>query len=475
MNLQNKLKGILKSRTLKAGTWYTVSNIFNKAVGFVSMPLFTKFMTPDEFGLINTYLSWVTVISIFIGLFLYQSVIVAFKDFTDDMDNYLSSVLTLSFISFIFIGSLVYGSVIFFKIDVPRFIVLFAIIESYAEFIISFYLQKLIMKNQYKIYAFISSSFSIFIVILSLILMFNVFKENKPMARIFSAFFVESIVGIILGVIILLRGKKYFKLSYWSYALRYSVPLIIYGSAGYILSQSDRLMLSGLLKGTEGLFQTGIYSVIYNFGMLAQVILTAISNIWIPFFTRALMKNEIKIIDKRAKIFTHVFTFITVGLLLSGPEIMKIMVSNKLYWSGTNMLIPITTSTFVMFLYSFFTTTESYYKKTFMMSLNTVVAAIVNLVLNFIFIPKFGAMAAAYSTLVAYVISAIMHYFMARKCNKNFLSVKVFLSQILVVSLVSIFTILLNDTWQIRWIFLLIIVAFYVKYILKNFNEIISK
>ena len=472
MKLLNRLIGILKNQTFKAGAWYTFSNILNKAVGFISMPLFTKFMTPDEFGVINTYLSWVTVISIFIGLFLYQSVVVAFKDFTNDINKYLSSVLTLSFISFIFIGSLIYGSVIFFNIDVPHYIVLFAIVESYAEFIIAFYLQKLIMKNQYKLYAFISSTFSIFIVILSLVLMFTFFKNNKPMARIFSAFLVETIVGIILGTVILLRGKKFINLKYWKYSLRYSVPLIIHGSAAYILSQSDRLMLSAILKGNDGLFQTGIYSVVYNFGMLAQVVSTAIINVWVPFFTNSLMKNKINLIDKKAKIFTEVFSFITIGLLLSGPEVMRFMVRNKDYWSGTNMLVPITASAFAMFLYSFFTTTEGYYKKTFIMSINTVIAAFINVVLNLLFIPKYGAIAAAYSTLVAYIVSAVIHYFMSRRCNKEFLSIKNFLKPILIVSFVSILTIIANDCWQIRWLVLLIIIVFYVKYILKNFNII---
>lgn len=472
MILINKLKGILRNQTVKAGTWYTLSNILNKAVGFISMPLFTKFMSPEEFGIVNTYLSWVTVISIFIGLFLFQSIVVAFKDFTKDIDKYLSSVLTLSFISFIFIGSAIYGAVILLNIEVPHFIVLFAILESYAEFIISFYLQKLIMKNQYKIYAFISSTFSIVIVIFSLILMFTLFKNNKPMARIFSAFFIETLVGIILGVLTLVKGKSYINLTYWKYSLKYSVPLIIHGSAAYILSQSDRLMLSGLIKGSDGLFQTGIYSVIYNFGMLAQVVSTALTNIWIPFFTKSLMNKKTDLIDKKAKIFTDVFSFVTVGLLLSGPEIMRFMVRNEDYWSGANMLVPITTSAFAMFLYSFFTTTEGYYKKTFVMSLNTVIAAVINISLNFLFIPKYGAMAAAYATLVAYVISAVMHYFMARKFNKEFLSIKIFLNSIIIVFLVSALTIFTNNCWQIRWLTLFALCVLYVRHILKNFSII---
>lgn len=468
MKILNKISGILRNQTVKAGTWYTVSNVLNKAVGFISMPLFTKFMSPEEFGVINTYLSWVTIISIFIGLFLYQSVVVAFKDFPKDINKYLSAVLTLSFGSFLFIGSFIYGTVVLLKVNVPHMLVAFAIIESYAEFIISFYLQKLIMKNQYKIYAFISSSFSIVIVLMSLVLMFTVFKTNKPMARIFSAFFVETLVGVILGIVVLLRGKKFVNLKYWKYALKYSVPLIIHGSAAYILSQSDRLMLSALLKGNAGLFQTGIYSVIYNFGMLAQVVSTALNNIWVSFFTRSLMENKTDGIDKKAKIFSNIFAFVTVGLLLTGPEIMKIMVRNKDYWSGTNMLIPITMSAFAMFLYSFFTTTEGYYKKTFIMSLNTVIAAVVNVVLNFVFIPRYGALAAAYSTLAAYLISAVIHYFMARKCNKSFLSIKVFSESIVAVLLVSLLAAFTANYWQIRWIALVFVVVFYFKRITKN-------
>lgn len=466
----HKIKKIFADQTVKAGTWYTISNILNKAVGFVSMPLFTKFMSPEEFGVINTYLSLVSIISIFIGLFLYQSVVVAFKDFPKEVNKYLSSILTLSFVSFLCIGTIIFLTVFFLKWNIPYILVIFAIVESYAEFIISLYLQKLIMKNQYKIYAFISSTFSIIIVILALILMFTLCKNNKPMARIFSAFFVETVVGIILGAIILIKGKKFVNFAYWKYALKYSVPLIIHGSATYILSQSDRLMLSILSKDNTGMFQTGIYSVIYNFGMVAQVISTALVNIWVPFFTESLSANKSHIIDKKAKNFTAVFSFITIGLLLAGPELVKIMIRDKSYWSGLCMLTPITAAAFVMFLYSFYTTTESYYKKTLIMSINTVVAAAVNIILNLMFIPHYGAVAAAYSTLAAYMVSAIMHYFVARRLNKNFLSAKVFLVPVLLVALVSIVTIFTDLYWQIRWALLLFFSLFFVKYALRELN-----
>ena len=61
----------------------------------------------------------------------------------------------------------------------------------------------------------------------------------------------------------------------------------------------------------------------------------------------------------------------------------------------------------------------SYYKKTPTIMISAVTAAVVNVVLNFIFIARYGYMAAAYTTLVAYIVLAVMQMLGARKVCKE--------------------------------------------------------
>lgn len=464
MNKLSVLKKVIGDKNIKAGFWYTASNILNKAIGFLTMPIFTRLLIPEEYGIVNTYLAWVGVIGIVIGLFLYSSVMTAVKDYKDNIDDYMSSVLFLSFISFICIGSLIFSSVIFFHVNVPILIVVFAILQAYSEFILTFYCQKLIMDEKYKLYSVLNSAIPIFNVIISLMLIFTVMNNDRSMARIFSAFFVEAVEAIVIACIILCKSRKVINIEYWKYALKYSLPLIVHGGALYILAQSDRLMITHFV-GSE---QTGIYSLVYNFGMIAQMVATSLNNIWMPFFATNVCNASNKEIDKKAKLFTNLFAIITVIILLISPEAIKIMASSK-YWSGIPMLIPITLSAFVMFIYSFYANTERYYKKTVIVSVCTLIGAAVNVVLNFYFIPLYGSLAAAYSTLIAYFVSAVIHYFVARRCNNMCLHIKIFSKSLLMVITVSIVAIFLQEHFILRWIIALVCILGYGLGLMKSF------
>ncbi len=460
-------KRIIGDKNIKAGFWYTASNILNKAIGFLTMPIFTRLLLPEEYGIVNTYLAWVGIIGIVIGLFLYSSVMTAVKDYENNIDEYMSSVLFLSFISFAVIGSAIFGGAVLMKVDIPLIIVSFAIVQAYSEFILTFYCQKLIMDGKYKLYSVLNSAIPLFNVILSLILIFTVMNNDRATARIFSAFFVEAVEAVVIACIILCKSRKLVNLEYWKYALKYSLPLIVHGGALYILAQSDRLMITHF-AGSE---QTGIYSLVYNFGMIAQMVATSLNNIWMPFFATNVSENNNKEIDKKAKVFTSFFSIITIIILLVSPEAIKLMASSK-YWSGISMLVPITLSAFVIFVYSFYANTERYYKKTAIVSICTLIGAVVNIVLNFYFIPIYGSVAAAYSTLIAYFVSAVIHYFVARKCNSHCLNIKIFTNSILVVIAVSVIACFAQEYVYLRWIVALVCSIIYGAIIIKSWKKI---
>ena len=73
-----------------------------------------------------------------------------------------------------------------------------------------------------------------------------------------------------------------------------------------------------------------------------------------------------------------------------------------------------------MYAYDLFAKFEFYYEKTKLIASATVIGAILNIVLNYIFIGKYGYYAAGYTTLICYMIYAIAHYiFMRKVCREN--------------------------------------------------------
>lgn len=84
-------------------------------------------------------------------------------------------------------------------------------------------------------------------------------------------------------------------------------------------------------------------------------------------------------------------------------------------------MIPIVLGIYFAFLYSLPAAVEYYHKKTKMIAVGTVCAAVANIVLNAIFIPLYGYLAAAYTTVACYILYFFFHLFIARRILGRFL------------------------------------------------------
>ncbi len=72
--------------------------------------------------------------------------------------------------------------------------------------------------------------------------------------------------------------------------------------------------------------------------------------------------------------------------------------------------MPFILAMFCQFFYAFYFDTEYFYGETYIVSLGTFLAAVLNVILNFVFVPKYGYVAASYTTLVGYMFMLLYHY-----------------------------------------------------------------
>ena len=75
---------------------------------------------------------------------------------------------------------------------------------------------------------------------------------------------------------------------------------------------------------------------------------------------------------------------------------------------------------FILFLYNIVVPSEYYSKKTTFIMVGTMVAAIINIALNYVFIQRYGFLAVGYTTLFAYICYLVMHIIISRKLVKFF-------------------------------------------------------
>lgn len=454
--------GIMKNSNIKAGGLYFVGNLFNKAIAFLTIPIFTHLLTTTEYGIVSTYISWVTILSAVVTLSLGNSIRTAYVDFKDDLNSYISSVLVLSLLIFSGCSVMIIIIAWFYAPDVNFMLVIFCLVQSFMNCIITMYTIRYMMERSYVKKTMLLALPNLSVVILSIIFI-SLMNDNKHIGRIFSYVLIYTVVGFCYLFVSFAKGKKLVCKQYWNYAFKISLPLVFHGLSVVLLAQADRTMISALYNVSE----TGIYSLVYNFSMIATVATTSMESVWVPWFTEKLQAGDKSSVNKNVKLYMEIVVVFVFGIMLVAPEILTILAPEE-YWSGKYLIPPIVMASFLMFLYSISVDLEYYYKSTKIIAKNTIWAAVINIVLNYIFIPQYGAIAAAYTTLISYLISFGIHYRAARNLDSELFPFKFYIMPLVAVITGVIITYLLMDFGAIRWCVAFVGAALYMMFAIKN-------
>lgn len=439
----------------KVGTYYMVGNLFNKGIAFLTVPIFTRILSTTDYGIITTYYSWIAILSMIVGFALHMGIRMAFVDYKDKIDDFMSTTLTFTLESGLVLIISVVLCIKLIRVNIPLTLVVLCLLQSISAAIAEDYSMYLMMKFRYIGRTAIMVLPNIISVIISICAILYVVNEKLYMGRIVPTAIVYIVVGVILAVLTYRKSHVLHNAKYIKYGLAISTPLVLHGVALNILSQSDRTMITWLADAS----QTGIYSLIYNFSMLATVITTSLEGVWAPWFMKKYELKDFSIINKRSVEYVHLVTYAMVCLILIGPEVIKLLASSD-YWQGIAIIPPVVIANYIIFLYSFYVNVEHYNKKTIYISLNTAIVAILNIILNYIFIPIYGYPAAAYTTLVSYLIALILHARYAKKLEKNLYAIKTFIPSLVHILLATLLFYMFENNPIIRINGLLVYIMF---------------
>lgn len=443
------IKQLIKNRIFKASLWYLITEFFTKGLAFVSIPIFTRLLSTHDYGVISVYGAWVATLQIIISLNVTSSLRVAKNDFKNDFDGYASSMICLSLVLLIAVLLLVITFIDFFSklTDFEHILVYLLIVNSYTSFVLNFINTKLRFEYKYIAVSIITILTKVFSVILGIFFILKVFTEKGYFGKILGQVIPLFIVGIIFIFFILRKGKLKFNLKYLKYALGFSIPLIPHNLSHIINNQFDRIMINKFL----GFSEAGIYSFSYNVGMIVIVIFFALNKAWEPWFFEKYNKKEIDTILEKSKILRNLFFLLYSLMLLFLPELVKIL-ADKSYWEGLFIIPIIFASYYLQFLYTFELFIEFGNKKTLFVSVGTLMSAAINVFLNILFIPRFGYVAAAYTTLISYLSLFVFHYLFTHFLIKaSFYPFRFHLNALLKLMIITILYYLISDYLMIRF------------------------
>lgn len=184
-----------------------------------------------------------------------------------------------------------------------------------------------------------------------------------------------------------------------------------------VLNSSDRIMIANIVGEKEA----GVYNLAYSVSQIMTIFNTALLQTIEPWIYRKLKENKIVEIARVAYIAFSVIASLNVLLIMVAPEVINFF-APAAYQEAIWTIPSVTMSVFFMFLYTFFATFEFFYEKTKYAAGATIGSALLNVLLNYIFIPRFGYIAAGYTTLFSYIVLAILHYYFMRKVCKEYLN-----------------------------------------------------
>ena len=392
---------------VKSAAVYTLASVFSKGLAIITVPIFTRIMSTSEIGVVNLYNSWHSMLNAVVTLSLTSGgYSAALKEFGKERDQYQSSVLSLtSFVALIV--ALIY-------IICPSFwngltglstdLMVLMLIGFFVAPAYDFWLARQRYEYKYKLAGSLTAITALLASLCAVMIVLHMnAKELSDVAngRLYASNIVSYIVYGILWFIIIFRGKTFFNKEYWKFSLQLSIPLIGYALAAQVLNVSDRMMISRMVDNSA----VGIYSTLYTVSSISLLVWSAINASFIPYLYQNIEsdKNEIK---KYSLLLMGAYAIVAALLTFFAPEIVRTLATEE-YYEAIYIMPPIAGGVFLTCVSNMYSNIMIYYKKTQYIMYASIAAAATNVVLNYFCIAKFGYMAAAYTTLVAYIVLAL--------------------------------------------------------------------
>lgn len=446
--------------------YYTIGVVAAQGTTFLALMILARLMSPEDYGLLSLYGTWASVFGTIVGIQAHGSLNNARIDYgKENLDKYTSASFGLGALSML----VVLGVLLIFQnplssiMRFPAWVLVLCLFQGFFSYCIQHIAQKYRVQNRPGPFIGWTASVAVLRLVLSvgIVLAYrNSGANDLYYGDIYGSFFAYAAVGVAAIVVIIAKGKVLFNAKWWKYCFLISMPFVLSGLANLVLGQSDRYMLIALLGDSAGEYATGIYSYVYNIGMIATAVWLAFNNAWSVWYydkTHAGEKEQIVTLYKKYSLFV---TLLSMAFILIAPDVIRILGGAE-YAEGVYIIPLITAGCYFQFLYTFPVAYESYKRKTGYIAIGTLLAAVVNILVNLYTIPKFGAMGAAISSACAFVALFVFHFIIARFIIKNFeLSFWQLLKPALYVVAGVAVTYLAIDIWPLRIAIMAVLLVF---------------
>lgn len=407
------------SKIVRNTILYTIGNILPQAVGFLLLPVYTRYLTPSDYGIVASMGALGTIIVVFLSLCLERSVYRLFYDYKDTKDK-------RDFLGTIFISLAANSLIMIILIFIFKDLVskTFTSIDFYPYYVYT------ILSSFFTIFYFIPSSYFQItenarnFVILSLgkfllttfLTLWYVVKLHAGAEGQIKAGLISNLVLFPIFLFLTTKMVNYtLKLDVLKKALLFSIPLVPNIIASWALSMSNRIFIERYFN----LSDVGIYSLGNTLATVALTITNGFEIAYLPHFFKLANSDDVvgnrKRLEKSNNIYALVMLLIVFAIALVSKELVTFFMDVR-YREVYKITRIIAFSYYFMGLGGIVTLSILQEKKTKQNMYMAVAAALVNALLNFLLIPRFGMYGAAYATFLTFSIGFLVQYQYSKFC-----------------------------------------------------------
>ncbi|MCF0248286.1 MAG: oligosaccharide flippase family protein [Synergistes sp.] len=387
-----------------------------RGVSVITTPVFTRIMTPAEYGASAVFFSWLEIAKTVITLYVFaEAYMLGLVKFGDTRNQFTSSMEGLC-LTLILVWAAIY---VLFR-DFWNGLLSLTTVQMAAMFVIvwtssvsAFWAAE--QRIDYK-YIRLSCAFLLTGILSPLFGIYLVLhSEDKVTARIVAFAAVDFIFYIWIFFAQMLRGRKFFSPGIWKYAILFNLPLLPHYLSDTVLKFSDRIMIEKMIGAQEA----GIYSLAFAISVVTTIFNGAIYQSIQPWLYKTINERRIGDLSSVAVSSLILVASVNIALLLFVPEVVSFFAPQS-YHNAIWVIPPLAMSVYFLYTFTLFTVFQFYYEKPYLVTAVTLFAALLNIILNYFFLGVFGYYAAGYTTLFCYIVFSVMHYYFTKKICKKY-------------------------------------------------------
>lgn len=292
-------------------------------------------------------------------------------------------------------------------------------------------------------------------------------------------YLIGGIIGSVLTFLFLISEFKDFKFQFnkslWKQIMIYSLPLIIVGFGGMINEMMSRALYQHLspLEAEESKRQVGIFAANFRLAVLITIFIQMFRMAAEPFFfNQSKNKNAPETYARVMNMFVVACSvmFLFVGLYL---DVFKYIMSlkHKEYAEAITVVPILAMGSIFLGIYYNLSIWYKLTNKNWYGAGITIFGAVVTILLNILWIPKFGYMGSAWATFICYLLMMVVSYGLGQKYFPVPYNIKKISWYIFIIAGLTIGSMFLNKGIESLWLKIGLSTLFffsYIFYVLKN-------